>query len=128
MKRKLIWGTCIVTIFTGLFFIFDQANDISQQRLYEEKRNEVTQMLRDDLDKFNPTLAAFVDDNYKSTFGSAISSDGIVTFERKLAKNQEIFGSYVVKYDLDNMEVMTVELSLSNGRHADEWREFSEHN
>jgi hypothetical protein len=81
-------------------------------------------LLVDNLDHFDPILADFVDDNYKTVITSEISSEGIVELIRGLAKNEDQFGNYIVKYDLVNMEILFEELEVTNPKYSEEWREF----
>jgi hypothetical protein len=80
------------------------------------------------LSHFDPTLDAFVDEDYRSTSTSKISSKGICEFVRGLAKSQSPFGYYIVKYDLKNMEVISEKLEVTNANYSEEWRKFKNEN
>ncbi|WP_409250629.1 hypothetical protein V1502_10650 [Bacillus sp. SCS-153A] len=84
--------------------------------------------LANNLSDFNPELDAFVDDDYKTTIASNVSSEGIVEYERSLAKNESPLGSYIVKYDLNNMEIISEEIEITNPDYSEEWREIQKEN
>ncbi|MCT8138504.1 hypothetical protein H1D32_12590 [Anaerobacillus sp. CMMVII] len=124
MKNKLTLIITISVISLGTIALIYQSKQMEFQKLLEDKRQELIILLADNLDQFDPTLATFVDDNYKTLITSEISSEGIVELNRGLAKNEEPFGNYIVKYDLENMEVLFVELEVTNQKYSEEWREF----
>ena len=108
--------------------MFYQTEKMEQSRALEEKRQEVMDKLVNNLSDFNPVLAEFVDDDYKSTIASKISSEGIVEYDRGLAKNKAPFGNYIVKFDLNNMEIVSEEIEVTNPDYSEEWREFQREN
>ncbi|WP_430787278.1 hypothetical protein VBD025_16030 [Virgibacillus flavescens] len=127
MKNKLVFFIIILLVAFSVVFMFYQNNSMANQKLLEEKRQEVKMLLQEQLETFNPALEAFVDKDYKTVISSEINSEGIVKFERGLTKNKEAFGNYIVKYDLKNMEVLSKELIISNGKeYSDKWNSFKE--
>ena len=101
-----------------------QFERMENARILEERRQEVMDQLANHLSRSNPLLDAFVDDNYRTTMASTISSEGICEFDRGLAKNQAPFGNYRVKYDLKHMKIISEELEVTNANYAEEWRTF----
>ncbi len=108
--------------------MFYQTEKMKQSRTLEEKRQEVMDTLANNLSHFNPVLDAFVDTNYKTTSASKISSEGIVEYDRGLAKNESPFGNYIVIYDLNNLEVVSEEIKVTNPDYSEEWRDFQKEN
>lgn len=126
MKRKLPFISVIIVIILGLILMFYQSQKLSSSRVVEDKRQEVIDQLANNLSAFNPTLAAFVDDDYRTTIATKISSEGTCVFDRGLAKNKIPFGNYIVTYDLKDMEIISEELKVTNPKYLDKWREFRE--
>lgn len=108
--------------------MFYQTEKIEQSRALEEKRQAVLDKLANNLSHFNPVLDAFVDNDYKTTIASTISSEGIVVYDRGLAKNKSPLGNYIVEYDLNNMEIVSEEIEITNPDYSEEWREFQKEN
>lgn len=104
--------------------MFYQTEKMGQSIDLEEKRQEVQDKLVNNLSDFNPVLAEFVDDDYKTTIASKISSEGIVEYDRGLAKNKAPFGNYIVKFDLTTMEIISEEVVVTNPDYSEEWRDF----
>lgn len=128
MKRKLpIISVAMVVIF-GIILMFYQTEKMEQSRTLEEKRQEVLDNLSNNLSHFNPVLDAFVDNDYNTTIASTISPEGIVVYDRGLAKNKSPLGNYIVKYDLNNMEVVAEEIEITNPDYSEEWQEFQKEN
>jgi len=126
LKRKLPFISVIIVIILGLILMFYQSQKLSSSRVVEDKRQEVIDQLANNLSAFNPTLAAFVDDDYRTTIATKISSEGTCVFDRGLAKNKIPFGNYIVTYDLKDMEIISEELKVTNPKYLDKWREFRE--
>jgi maltodextrin utilization protein YvdJ len=118
----------VLIVLLGIIFMFFQTEKMEQSRILEEKRQEVMDKLANNLSHFNPVLDAFVDTNYKTTSASKISSEGIVEYDRGLAKSEAPFGNYLVKYDLNNMEVVSGEIKVTNPDYSEEWRDFQKEN
>jgi len=128
LKRKLpIISVAMVVIF-GIILMFYQTEKMEQSRTLEEKRQEVLDNLSNNLSHFNPVLDAFVDNDYNTTIASTISPEGIVVYDRGLAKNKSPLGNYIVKYDLNNMEVVAEEIEITNPDYSEEWQEFQKEN
>jgi hypothetical protein len=128
LKRKLPVINVTILVLLGIVLIFYQFEHMENSRLLEERRQELMDKLANNLSHFNPTLDAFVDEDYRNTIASIISSKGICEFDRGLAKNQSPFGNYIVKYDLKNMEVIYEKLEVTNANYLEEWREFKNEN
>lgn len=128
LKRKLPIISVVVVVVLGIIFMFYQTEKMEQSRALEEKRQEVLDKLANNLSHFNPVLDAFVDNDYKTTIASSISSEGIVVYDRGLAKNKSPLGNYIVKYDLNNMEIVSEEIEITNPDYSEEWREFQKEN
>ncbi|MBU8908274.1 hypothetical protein [Desertibacillus haloalkaliphilus] len=126
MKRKLPVIIIVIVVLLGIIFMFYQSEKMENSRLLEERRQEVMDKLVNNLSDFNPVLSEFVDDDYKTTIASKISSEGIVEYDRGLAKNEAPFGNYIVEFDLNNMEIVSEELEVTNPDYSEEWREFQE--
>lgn len=107
--------------------MFYQSEKMGNSR-FSEERQEVMDNLANNFSDFNPTLEAFVDEDYRTTFATKISPKGICEFDRGLAKNQSSFGNYLVKFDLKNMKIISEELKVTNPKYLEEWREFKEAN
>ncbi len=124
MKSK--WVLYIITFLVtiSLVFVIYKNESTANQKGLEESRQEVITLLQEQLEQFNPALASFVDEDYKTVITSKISPEGICKFERLLAKDKEAFGTYLIKYDLVNMEVLSQELIITNGEYSDEWDSF----
>ncbi len=106
--------------------MFYQSQKMNSSNELEDKRQEVVDQLANNLGAFNPTLAAFVDDDYKSIVASKITSEGTYVFDRGLAENKFPFGNYIVTYDLKDMEIISEELIVTNPKYLDKWRQFKE--
>ncbi|MFN7253472.1 MAG: hypothetical protein ACK4M9_22265 [Anaerobacillus sp.] len=128
MKKKLSITSVVILVLLGIVLMFFQFKQMENTRLLEERRQEVKDNLVNHLSDFNPTLDAFVDDDYKTTIATQVSSEGLCEFERGLAKNQSPFGNYIVKFDLKNMELISEELIVTNPKYSEQWLEFKEAN
>ncbi|WP_064093512.1 hypothetical protein [Rossellomorea aquimaris] len=128
MKRMLPTFSIVLIVLLGIILMFYQTEKMKQSRTLEEKRQEVMDTLANNLSHFNPVLDAFVDTNYKTTSASKISSEGIVEYDRGLAKNESPFGNYIVIYDLNNLEVVSEEIKVTNPDYSEEWRDFQKEN
>ncbi|KGX90162.1 hypothetical protein [Pontibacillus marinus] len=126
MKRKLPLISVYFVIILGLILMFYQSQKMNSSNELEDKRQEVVDQLANNLGAFNPTLAAFVDDDYKSIVASKITSEGTYVFDRGLAENKFPFGNYIVTYDLKDMEIISEELIVTNPKYLDKWRQFKE--
>lgn len=128
MKRTIPVISVAAMVLLGIILMFYQTEQVENSRLLEERRQEVMDKLANHLSYFNSTLDAFVDDDYKTTIASKISSKGICEFNRGLAKNQSPFGNYIIKYDLENLEVISEKLEVTHAKYSEEWREFQDEN
>lgn len=123
MKSKFIIALVVSLCLVGTFMYY-QTNVWENKSLLEEKRQEVIGLLQENLEKFNPALSSFVDENYKTVIASTISSDGICEFERGLAKNESPLGTYTIEYDLNNMMILAEEIEITNPKFSEDWRTF----
>jgi hypothetical protein len=127
LKRKLPIIS-VVMVLLGVILMFYQSEKMEQSRTLEEKRQVVLDELANNLNHFNPVLDSFVDNDYKTTIASNISSEGIVEYNRGLAKKKSPLGNYIIKYDLNNMEIVSEEIDITNPEYSEEWREFQKEN
>ena len=95
MKRKLPTLIIVLVVLLGILLMFYQTEKMEQSRTLEVKRQEVLDELANNLSHFNPVLGAFVDNDYNTTIASKISSEGIVEYDRGLAKNKSPLGNYI---------------------------------
>ncbi|TFD99492.1 hypothetical protein [Jeotgalibacillus salarius] len=128
MKRKLSVISVVMVVLIGIVFMFYNNEKIEHANSLEEKRQEVLDKVTNHLSHFNPALDAFVDKDYKTTIASNISSEGIVEYDRGLAKNKSPLGNYILKYDLNHMEIVSEKIEITNPDYTEEWREFQEEN
>ncbi|WP_064093374.1 hypothetical protein [Rossellomorea aquimaris] len=128
MKRKLPIISFVMVVLFGIILMFYQTEKMEQVRTLEENRQEVLDKLANDLSHFNPVLDAFVDGDYKTTIASKVSSEGIVEFDRRLAKNKSPLGNYKIRFDLNNMEIVSEEIEITNPDYSEEWQEIQNEN
>ena len=128
MKRKLPTLITVLVALLGILLMFYQTEKKEQSGPLEAKRQEVLDKLANNLSHFNPVLDAFVDNDYNTTIASKISSEGIVEYDRGLAKNKSPLGNYIIKYNLNNMEIVSEEIEITNLDYSEEWREFQKEN
>ena len=124
IRRKLAIISAAILVILAIGAMIFQFERMENARILEERRQEVMDQLANHLSRSNPLLDAFVDDNYRTTMASTISSEGICEFDRGLAKNQAPFGNYRVKYDLKHMKIISEELEVTYANYAEEWRTF----
>ncbi|WP_421383418.1 hypothetical protein ACOJQI_03010 [Bacillus salacetis] len=128
MKRVLPTFSGVLIVVLGIILMFYQTQRMEQSRILEEKRQELMDKLANNLSHFNPVLDDYVDPDYKTTSASKVSSKGLVELDRGLAKNESPFGNYIVIYDLNNMEIVSEEIKVTNPDYSEEWRDFQEEN
>lgn len=128
MKRKLFRVSVAFIVLIGIGYMFYDTERTERASHLEEKRQEVMDKVTNHLSHFNPALDAFVDEDYKTVIASKISSEGIVEYNRGLAKDKSPLGHYIIIYDLNRMEIVSEEIEITNPDYTEEWREFQEEN
>jgi hypothetical protein len=117
-----------VLVCIGLVFMYYQVKQMENQRIIEDKRLQVINLLQNELEHFDPVLEAFIDEDYLSVIAIEVSQKGIYKFERGLAKEKVPFGIYIVSYDLENMKFLSKELKITNNKYFEEWETFKKKN
>ncbi|MFD1737192.1 hypothetical protein ACFSCX_11580 [Bacillus salitolerans] len=123
-KNVKFLGIVVFGLLGIILMTYLSEKQIENQSLIENRMEQVTKLLQEKLEHYDPVLESFVDHDYISVLSSKVNSKGICRFERGLAKNKDPFGSYVVIYNLKNMEVLSKELIISNNKYLDEWNTF----
>lgn len=110
-----------------LIFIY-QLQYLGDTKVYHERQTIIMAELSDDLGKFQPLLAEFVDEDYNSVMVSDINSDGTTTFRRALGKNSTYIGEYHLTYDLINEKIIYENIEILNEKYLDDWNRFKQEN